>query len=340
MKIIRFTKKGLYCIPGRFYLDPWGKVDYAVISHAHADHARWGMTHYLCVDDSKAIIKHRIGKDISIESLPYGVQKTINGVKLSFHPAGHIIGSAQIRLEYKGHITVFTGDYKTNPDNLTLSFQPVKCHTFITESTFGLPIYHWQDDRAIQQQIQNWVYSNQKQNKTSVFVGYSLGKSQRIMSLVDGCAPMFVHNSIYQLNEVIRNSGIKLPKAELWQASSDKIKIQNNIVIVPPALIGSNIIKRIPNAAVALCSGWMQIRGHRRWQAVDAGFVVSDHADWNGLLSAVKATEAEQVYVTHGYQATFSRFLNDIGIPAAEVKTEYGTNEDTESNEAETPITA
>lgn len=330
----------MYCVPGKFYLDPWGKVDYAVISHAHADHARWGMKHYLCVDDSKAIIKHRIGKDISIESLPYGIEKTINGVKLSFHPAGHIIGSAQIRLEYKGCVTVFTGDYKTNPDNLTVPFQPVKCHTFITESTFGLPVYHWQDDKVIQQQMQNWVLNNQQQNKTSVFVGYSLGKSQRIMSLLDGCAPMYVHNSIYQLNEVIKNSGIKLPNADLWQATTNKNDLQNNIVIVPPALIGSHMIKRIPNAAIALCSGWMQIRGHRRWQAVDAGFVVSDHADWNGLITAVKATDAEQVYVTHGYQETFSRYLNEIGISAAEVKTEYGTNEDTETTETKKSTTA
>lgn len=340
MKIIRFTKKGLYCIPGKFYLDPWGKVDYAVISHGHADHARWGMKHYLCVDDSKAILKHRIGQDISIESLPFGVEKTINGVKLSFHPAGHIIGSAQIRLEYKGHVTVFTGDYKTNADSLTIPFYPVKCHTFITESTFGLPIYHWQDDAIIQQQMQNWVLSNQQQNKTSVFVGYSLGKSQRVMSLLDGCAPMLVHNAIYQLNEVIRSSGIKLPQADLWQATTDKNLLQNNIVIVPPALIGSNMIKRIPNAAIALCSGWMQVRGHRRWQAVDAGFVVSDHADWNGLISAVKATEAEQVYVTHGYQETFARYLNDIGIPADEVKTEYGINEDAETIEQLLPKSA
>lgn len=330
----------MYCVPGKFYLDPWGKVDYAVISHAHTDHARWGMKHYLCVDDSKAILKHRIGQDISIESLPFGVQKTINGVKLSFHPAGHIIGSAQIRLEYKGHVTVFTGDYKTNADNLTVPFEPIKCHTFITESTFGLPVYHWQDDAVIQQQMQDWVLSNQKNNKTSVFVGYSLGKSQRIMALLDGCAPMFAHNAIYQLNEVIRGSGIKLPPADLWQATTDKSVLQNNIVIVPPALIGSNMIKRIPNAAIALCSGWMQVRGHRRWQAVDAGFVVSDHADWNGLISAVKATEAEQVYVTHGYQATFARYLNDIGIPAAEVKTEYGTNEDAEIAENNLSVSA
>ncbi len=340
MKIIRFTKKGLYCIPGKFYLDPWGQVDYAVISHGHADHARWGMKHYLCVDDSKAILKHRIGHDISIESLPYGIEKTINGVKLSFHPAGHIIGSAQIRLEYKGHVTVFTGDYKTNADSLTIPFEPVKCHTFITESTFGLPIYHWQDDAIIRQQMQNWVLGNQQQNKTSVFVGYSLGKSQRIMSLLDGCAPILVHNAIYQLNEVIRSSGIKLPHADLWQATTDKNLLQNNIVIVPPALIGSNMIKRIPNAAIALCSGWMQIRGHRRWQAVDAGFVVSDHADWNGLISAVKATEAEQVYVTHGYQETFARYLNEIGISAAEVETEYGSNEDAEAKETELPKSA
>lgn len=328
MKLVKFTKKGIYCIPGKFYLDPWLPVDYAIISHGHADHARWGMKHYLCQDDSKAILKHRIGQDISIESLPYGISKTVNGVIVSFHPAGHVIGSAQIRLEYKGFVVVFTGDYKVKEDNLTIPFEPIKCNEFITESTFGLPIYNWLTEAEIQTQMHNWIAKNKSNNQTSVFLGYSLGKAQRIMKLVEGVDEVYVHSAIHNLNNAIQGSGIQLPQTKLLTNDFKKEELQNKIIILPPALLGSKLIKKIPNAATAICSGWMQIRGNRRWQSVDAGFAVSDHADWNGLLSAVKATEAEKVYVTHGSQATFSKYLNEIGIHSAEVKTEYGTDDD------------
>ena len=317
-------------MPGKFYLDPWYPVDYAIISHGHADHSRWGNKHYLCHQDSKNILLHRLGKDISIETLNYNQIKTINGVKVSFYPAGHIIGSVQIKLEYKGKVVVFSGDYKTNTDFITTPFEPVKCHEFITESTFGLPIYSWKTEVDLQSQLQQWIVNNQRQNKTSVFFGYSLGKAQRIMSLVDGVDEVYVHSAINNLNQAISKSGIVLPKSKLITSDFNKKDIQNKIVILPPALLGSKLLKKIPNAATAICSGWMQIRGNRRWKGVDAGFAVSDHADWNGLLSAVKATEAEKVYVTHGSQAVFSKYLNEIGIESQEVVTEYGTedNED------------
>ncbi|RCS27829.1 ligase-associated DNA damage response exonuclease [Polaribacter sp. WD7] len=327
MKLVKFTKKGIYCIPGKFYLDPWYPVDYAIISHAHADHARWGNKHYLCHHHSKAVLQHRIGKDISIESLGYKESKTINEVKVSFYPAGHIIGSAQIRLEYKGYIVVFSGDYKTQPDFLTTPFEPVKCHEFITESTFGLPVYKWKEETELQEELQNWVYQNQQNNRTSVFFGYSLGKAQRLLKLLEGVDDIFVHSAIHNLNEAIVSSGILLPKSTLITNDFKKDAIQNKIVILPPALLGSKLLKRIPNAATAICSGWMHIRGNRRWKGVDAGFAVSDHADWDGLLSAVKATEAEKVYVTHGSQAVFSKYLNEIGIEAHELKTEFGEDE-------------
>ncbi len=179
--LIRFTKKGIYCPQGKFYLDPWHPVDYAIISHGHADHARWGMKRYLCTDGSKAILQHRLGADIKIESIPYGKEIIINGVSVSFHPAGHVIGSAQIRLEYKGYVAVFTGDYKTQPDFITRPFESVKCNTFITESTFGLPIYNWKKEEVSQQELHNWVKTNQSNNRTSVFLGYSLGKAQRLL---------------------------------------------------------------------------------------------------------------------------------------------------------------
>lgn len=340
MKFIKFTKKGIYCIPGKFYLDPWYPVDYAIISHGHADHSRWGNKHYLCHQNSKNILLHRLGKDISIETLNFNQIKTINGVKVSFYPAGHIIGSVQIKLEYKGKVVVFSGDYKTNPDFITTPFEPVKCHEFITESTFGLPIYSWKTEAELQSQLQQWIVNNQKQNKTSVFFGYSLGKAQRIMSLVDGIDEVYVHSAINNLNQAISKSGIVLPKSKLITSDFNKKNIQNKIVILPPALLGSKLLKKIPNAATAICSGWMQIRGNRRWKGVDAGFAVSDHADWNGLLSAVKATEAEKVYVTHGSQAVFSKYLNEIGIESQEVVTEYGTEDNEDAKDQQLTTTS
>jgi len=327
LKLVKFTKKGIYCIPGKFYLDPWYPVKYAVISHGHADHARWGNQHYLCQNDSKAILKHRLGKDISIESLGYNEPKNINGVQVSFFPAGHVIGSAQIKLEYKGFVVVFSGDYKTQPDFISTPFEPVKCHEFITESTFGLPIYKWKTEQELQQELQNWVLQNQQNNRTSVFLGYSLGKAQRILKLIEHVDDVFVHSAIHNLNTAISNSGIDIPKSIVITSDFKKENVQRKIVILPPALLGSKLIKKIPNAATAICSGWMHIRGNRRWKGVDAGFAVSDHADWEGLLQAVKATEAEKVYVTHGSQAVFSKYLNEIGIEAHELKTEFGDEE-------------
>ena len=273
----------------------------------------------------------------AFSSLPYNEYKVINGVKVSFHPAGHILGSAQIRLEYKGYIVVFSGDYKTQPDFITTPFEPVKCHEFITESTFGLPIYKWKSEEELQQELQDWIVQNQQNNRTSVFLGYSLGKAQRIMKLVEK-EEIYVHSAIHNLNKAIENSGITLPTTKLLTADFKKTEIQNKIVILPPALLGSKMIKKIPNAATAICSGWMQIRGNRRWKGVDAGFAVSDHADWDGLLSAVKATEAEKVYVTHGSQAVFSKYLNEIGIEAHELKTEFGEDELETSEQLKTDI--
>ena len=327
LKLVKFTKKGIYCIPGKFYLDPWYPVKYAVISHGHADHARWGNKHYLCHHHSKAILKHRIGEGISIESLGYNDPKNINGVQVSFFPAGHIIGSAQIRLEYKGYVVVFSGDYKTQPDFISTAFEPVKCNEFITESTFALPIYKWKTEAQLQEEFQNWILQNQQNNRTSVFLGYSLGKAQRIMKLVEDIDEIYVHSAIHKLNNAIENSGISLPTTKLLRADFKKSAVDNKVIILPPALLGSRMLKRIPNAATAICSGWMHIRGNRRWKGVDAGFAVSDHADWEGLLEAVKATEAEKVHVTHGSQAVFSKYLNEIGIEAYELKTEFGEEE-------------
>lgn len=330
MSLIKFTNKGIYCEQGGFYIDPWQPVDLAVTTHGHADHVKWGNKAYLCHDLTRPILNQRLGPDLVIETLPYNKQVTINGVKLSLFPAGHVIGSSQIRLEYKGEICVVSGDYKVEYDGISTEFEPVKCHTFVSESTFGLPIYKWQPQDVIFKQIQNWVSDNHDKGKTSVLVAYSLGKAQRLIkNLADYCQ-IYVHNSIANLNDGFIKAGVNLPETIRITPELKKETLQQGIVIVPPAMAEGKWIKTLQQAATGVCSGWMQVRAGRRWRSADAGFALSDHADWPGLLDAIKATEAEKVFVTHGFTATFSKYLNEIGIVSEEVKTQYGNEEEEE----------
>lgn len=306
----------------------------AVITHGHADHARWGMKKYLCHHFTQPILYQRIGKDIECQGVEYGEKVTINGVNISFHPAGHIIGSAQIRLEYKGFVTVVSGDYKVQDDGLSTPFELVKCNEFVTESTFGLPIYNWLEVDDLNKKLQNWVLKNKENRKTSVFIGYSLGKAQRIMKAVEGLGKIYVHESIGKLNEAFKAVGVDLPEYTIADFRERPREMEHEIVIVPPALLDSNVIKKVPDPATAICSGWMQVRGARRWRSADAGFAMSDHADWKGLLQTVKATEAEMIHVTHGQTEIFSKYLNEIGMKADVIETLFG--EDEEVSEQET----
>lgn len=331
MALISFTNKGIYCKAGDFYIDPWRPVKLAVTTHGHADHVKWGNAAYLCHELTKPVLDQRLGTDLKVETLPYGKEISINGVKLSLFPAGHVIGSAQIRLEHKGEVCVVSGDYKTEYDGISTAFEPVKCHTFVSESTFGLPIYKWQAQHIIFDQIREWISGNHDRGKTSVLVAYSLGKAQRLIRGLAGYDEIYVHNSIANLNERFREAGVALPETIRISAETRKEDLQNGIVIVPPALAEGRWIKNLHHAATGVCSGWMQVRAGRRWRNADAGFALSDHADWPGLLSAIKATGAEKVYVTHGYTATFSKYLNEIGIASEEVKTQYGNEEEEEN---------
>ncbi|RZL99139.1 MAG: ligase-associated DNA damage response exonuclease, partial [Pedobacter sp.] len=294
---------------------------------------KWGNKAYLCHDLTKPILQQRLGADLVIETLPYGKEIDINGVKLSLFPAGHVIGSSQIRLEYKGEICVVSGDYKVEYDGISTQFEPVKCHTFVSESTFGLPVYKWQAQESIFQTMKEWISDNHDRNKTSVLIAYSLGKAQRLIKGLGGYSDIYVHNSIANLNERFIAAGVDLPETTRITPEIGKEDLQKGIVIVPPALADGRWIKNLTNAATGICSGWMQVRAGRRWRSADAGFAMSDHADWPGLLSAIKATEAEKVYVTHGYTATFSKYLNEIGIDSEEVKTQYGNEEEEEKME-------
>ena len=325
MALITFTDKGLYCPVGDFYIDPWKPVPKALITHGHSDHSRWGHGHYLATETSVPIIRHRLG-DISIHGVAYGEVIRINGVKVSFHPAGHIIGSAQIRVEYRGKIWVVSGDYKPEPDDISETFELVRCDHFITESTFGLPVFNWKNQQDIFSDMKSWWQNNQQAGKTSLICAYSLGKAQRIIQGLGGDIPgrIFTHGAVENMNEVLRNAGIPLRETTRITRETKKEELLGQLIITPPSAIGSPWMKKFKNPVVAMASGWMAMRGARRRRAADKGFILSDHADWNGLNNVIKATGAENIYVTHGYTEIFSQWLNESGYNARVVRTEYG----------------
>jgi putative mRNA 3-end processing factor len=320
--LLQFNKNGIYCEQADVYIDPWRAVPKAIITHAHSDHARSGSQSYLAHHDSKSILKYRLGANISIQTLEYYQSLEINGVKISLHPAGHIIGSAQVRLEYKGEVWVVSGDYKVKKDGVTIPFEPVKCHHFITESTFGMPIYQFESAETSNIQLQEWCLNNFNNGLSSVIYGYSLGKAQRILHAVKNLGiPIILHGAIYNTNEAL---GFDNSSFIRYQQDLGKQKNQAMIILAPQSASNTAWLKKMEPCAEAICSGWMQLRGARRRSNVDAGFAMSDHADWEGLNEAVRATEAENIYVTHGYKNNFARWLTErYGLNATTVDTLY-----------------
>ena len=324
MGLLQFTEKGIYCKQAKVYIDPWKPVDYAIITHAHADHSRWGNKFYLSHHLSKPIIQHRLSQDISIESMEYGERRTINGVEFSFHPAGHIIGSSQVRVEYKGEVWVASGDYKLENDGFCTPFEPVKCDVFITECTFGLPVFKWKPQEQVFAEMNTWWQKNKFEGKATVLAGYSLGKAQRILQGLDpSIGKIYTHGAIEKTNEIIRNMGVKLNETIYVESEIKKKDFEGSLIIAPPGALGTSWQKKFPAYEVGMASGWMNVRGTRRRQSLDRGFVLSDHADWDGLNSAVKATDCEKVIVTHGYTNIFSKWLNDKGIETQVESTEF-----------------
>lgn len=337
MSLISFTDRGLYCETGDFYIDPWQPVNKAIITHAHSDHARWGSKVYLCHHLSAPLLKLRLGMDTNIESIDWNQAVIVNGVRISLHPAGHIIGSSQIRVEYKGEVWVVSGDYKLENDGISGAFEPVTCHCFVTESTFGLPIYNWEKQAVLYGQIQNWIRDNQDKGKTSVLIAYSLGKAQRLLYPIHEVSEkIFAHGATWNVHQTLLENGWTFPLMERITPETPKEAFKGGVVIAPPSADGSPWMKKFNPYAIGVCSGWMQVRGNFRRRNADAGFALSDHADWNGLLTAVKATGASKVYVTHGFQSAFSRYLNEQGLAAFEVRTAYNAVGDGE-DAVETP---
>jgi putative mRNA 3-end processing factor len=320
--LLQLKPEGLYCAAGDFYLDPWRPVERAIVTHAHADHARRGSRHYLAADTGLTVLRARLGSDARIETVAYGLPQNINRVRVSLHPAGHILGSAQVRLEHQGRIWVFSGDYRTEADATATAFEPLRCHVFITESTFGLPIYRWPSQKTVVEAIEAWWRTNQEAGKASLLFGYALGKAQRLLAAINPqIGPILTHGAVQKMNDAYRAAGVKLPQTvHVAQANGE---VGRALILAPPSAKGSIWTRRFGIASTAFASGWMRIRGTRRRRAVDRGFVFSDHADWPGLIKAIRATQAEEVWVTHGYASVLAQCLREQGIQAHEVATEF-----------------
>jgi putative mRNA 3-end processing factor len=320
--LLVFNDKGIYCEQARVYLDPWKPVDHAIISHGHADHSRWGHKKYITHHSNVPIIKHRLG-EIVVTGKEWNETFTINGVKFSLHPAGHIIGSSQIRVEYKGEVWVFTGDYKMEDDGVAVPYESVKCHSFITECTFGLPAFKWVPQDQVMTDVNNWWQQNREDGRTSVLFGYSLGKAQRLLKYLDpSIGKIYTHGAIENMTEVLRPQ-LSMPETIRITRDTKKEELKGSMVLAPPSAQGTPWIRKMVPFVTASASGWMTFRGARRRRAIDKGFVLSDHCDWQGLLQAIEGTGCEKVICTHGYTEIFSRFLREKGYDARTEETQY-----------------
>jgi len=325
---------GLYCPAGGFHVDPWRPVERAVITHAHADHARRGHVAYLAARPGEGVLRARLG-DIRLQAVDYGEAVDIAGVRVSLHPAGHVLGSAQVRLEHRGEVWVVSGDYKLQPDPTCAAFEPLRCHAFVTESTFGLPVYRWRPDAEVFAAIDAWWRDNAAAGRTSVLYAYSFGKAQRILAGVDATiGPIACHGAVETLNAAYRAAGVALPPTTSVAAlEADRPALARALVLAPPSAQGSPWLRRFGEYGDAFASGWMALRGARRRRAVDRGFVLSDHADWPGLQAAIAATGAQAVRVTHGYSAVMVRWLAGQGIDAQTFETQFSGEIDDDRGE-------
>jgi putative mRNA 3-end processing factor len=322
--LITLRPEGLYCPAGGFHIDPWRPVERAVITHAHADHARAGHVSYLAAADAGQVLRARLGA-IRLQLPAYGEPVWINGVRVSLHPAGHVLGSAQVRVEHQGRVWVASGDYKLGADPTCAPFEPLRCDVFITESTFGLPVYRWAPDRDVFAQIDGWWRANAAAGRASVLFCYAFGKAQRILAGVDASiGPIACHGAVEMLNAAYRASGVALPPTLRAGEVADRSVFRRALVLAPPSAQGTPWLKRCGEYSDAFASGWMQLRGVRRRRALDRGFVLSDHADWPGLQQAIAATGASRVIVTHGYVEVLVRWLGEQGLQAEAFATEYG----------------
>ena len=335
--LVVLRPEGLYCPPGDFWIDPWRPVPRAVITHAHADHARRGHGAYLASAEGAAALRARVGAGIALQTLAWGEVLDLGGVRLSLHPAGHVLGSAQVRLEHHGQVWAVSGDYFVCGDHDDTSgpglatctpFEPLRCDCFVTECTFGLPIYRWRPPHEVFAEIDAWWAANAAAGRTSLLLGYSFGKAQRLLAGVNpAIGPIAVHDTVEAMNTAHHAAGFRLPETRRLDALTAAER-RGALVIAPPTARGSAWAAGLGEHRSAFASGWMQLRQRQRRAGVDRGFVLSDHADWPGLLRAIRATGAERVVVTHGAEAVLLRWLREQGWRADPFRTAFGGGED------------
>ena len=322
MTLITVLPEGLYCEQGDFFIDPWKPVEHALITHAHADHARSGSQHYLATKISEGILQKRLGDRTNLQGVEYGQRIKLGNTWVSFHPAGHVLGSAQIRVECGDDVWVASGDYKRGLDPTCEPFEVVPCNTFITEATFGLPIYRWDAGAETCREIHQW-WQNDSERPSLLFC-YAFGKAQRVLSELRHFTdkPVYVHGAVHVLTEIYRQVGVAMVETIPVSDMPRSYKFTGDLVLAPPSAFRSTWMKRFPHPQTAFASGWMAVRGARRRRGYERGFVLSDHADWQGLVQTVRQTQAETIYVTHGQSDVLSRYLRDAdGLNALPLKT-------------------
>ena len=319
------TAAGLYCPAGEFHVDPWQPVDRAVITHAHGDHARPGSAAYLCADPSALLLRRRFGSEARIESAVYGHALTLGGVRVSFHPAGHVLGSAQIRVEGAEGTWVVSGDYKRAADPTCAPFEPVRCDTFVTESTFGLPIYRWDSSDSVIRDVFGWWQANAAEQRSSVLFCYSIGKAQRLLAELAALTDrrVFVHGMMLPMIEAYREAGVAMLPVESATEQRRGTSFAGELVLAPLPARGTPWMRRLGQHSDGFASGLMRVRGVRRQRAFDRGFVLSDHADWPALLQTIGETGASRVLATHGHAEPLARYVRERGLDAGVMRTAW-----------------
>ncbi|NEP18585.1 MAG: ligase-associated DNA damage response exonuclease [Leptolyngbya sp. SIO4C1] len=320
--LITVRSEGLYCEPGNFYIDPWRPVETALITHAHSDHARTGAQQYYATAVSEGVLRRRLGAEINLQGVTYGEKLKLGDTWVSFHSAGHVLGSAQIRVEHKDEVWVVSGDYKRDADPTCEPFEVVECDTFITEATFGLPVYRWASGETTAAEIYRWWQADS--TRPSLLFCYAFGKAQRVLSELTKFTDqaVYAHGAVQALTDIYREVGVEMlptiPTADMPRSH----KFTGDLVIAPPSGHRSAWMKRFKRPQTAFASGWMAVRGARRRRGYERGFVLSDHADWPSLIQTVQETQAKTVYVTHGQTDVLSRYLREtMEIEAMPLKT-------------------
>ena len=332
--LIEATDGGLVCAAGGFVIDPWKRTKVSLVTHAHADHARPVADVTWAAESSVPLLRRRLGDDLDIRGVPFGKRLEFGDATVSFHPAGHVLGSAQIRVERRngpdaGEVWVFTGDFKRDPDPSCEPFELVPCDTFITEATFALPVYRWQPGPVVAREIFDWWQLMKASERPAVLFGYALGKAQRVLAELTAFTDeeVFVHGAVDPLTELYREAGIHMLPTRRIDLRDRKQDYRGRLIVAPPGASGSTWMRRFKDASTGFCSGWMRVRGNRRRRGYDRGFVLSDHADWPGLLQTIEETGASRVLTTHGQSAALVRLLRERGLDAAELETRYSADD-------------